>query len=208
MAEVTGAELKRGRYEIWLDGTLWLRIPARHFEKLPLSEGDYIDPDAFIDRIAAAQSAECYEAGLTILDGAAQTQNGMIGALMRRGYVRPAAEAAAARLKEIGLIDDQRYAERMAQANLNKPVGAYAMRQKLRAKRISDEDIDSAMQCFDDEQQAAACTSAAEKLYRKYASLPRREARAKLSQALARRGFGWDAIGGAVERVMTNTDED
>lgn len=207
MATITGLEEKRGRYEIWLDGTLWLRIPVRHFHKMPLSEGEYIDPDAYIDRIAALQGAECYEAALTILDSAAQTRSGMARALMRRGYVRPAAEAAADRLAEIGLIDDQRYAERIAQASLNKPVGAFAVRQKLRAKRISEDDIDSAMECFDDAQQQSACFAAAEKLYRKYAQLPRRESRAKLSQALARRGFGWDAISTAVERILNEADE-
>lgn len=206
MAMVTGLEEKRGRYEIWLDGTLWLRIPARHFDKMPLTDGESIDPETYMDRIAALQSAECYEAGLTILDSAAQTRSGMVRALQRRGYVRPAAEAAAERLAEIGLIDDQRYAERIAQSNLKKPVGAYAVRQKLRAKQISEEDIDSAMECFDDAQQQAACLAAAEKLYRKYAQLPRRESHAKLSQALARRGFSWDCIGSAVEHVLNCED--
>ena len=207
MAIITGLEEKRGRYEIWLDGTLWLRIPARHFSKIPLSEGEYLDPDAYIDRIAALQNAECYEAGLTILDSAAQTRSGMVRALQRRGYVRPAAEAAAERLSEIGLIDDQRYAERIAQASLHKPIGAFAVRQKLRAKRISEDDIDAAMECFDDVQQQSACLAACEKLYRKYAQLPRRESRAKLSQALARRGFGWDAISSAVAHILDEFDE-
>ena len=55
---------------------------------------------------------------------------------------------------------------------------------------------------FDDDQQRIAALQAAQKLYRKYEALPEREARAKLSQALARRGFGWDAIESAVDEVM------
>ena len=57
------------------------------------------------------------------------------------------------------------------------------------------------MEGFDEEQQASACRDAAAKLWRKYVSLPPREDRAKLSQALARRGFGWDAIRSAVDSL-------
>ena len=68
--------------------------------------------------------------------------------------------------------------------------------------------IEEAMQCFDSAQQAEACRAAAESLCRKYAALPPREARAKLSQALARRGFGWESISGAVEAVLSDVDPD
>ena len=62
------------------------------------------------------------------------------------------------------------------------------------------------MEGFDEAQQAAACREAAAKLWRKYESLPPREGRAKLSQALARRGFGWDAIRSAVDNLADDTD--
>ena len=55
------------------------------------------------------------------------------------------------------------------------------------------------MEALDDEQQRTAARQAAEKLGRKYRDLPPREARAKLSQALARRGFSWDVISSALE---------
>ena len=57
------------------------------------------------------------------------------------------------------------------------------------------------MEGFDAQQQAEACQNAAAKLWRRYENLPFREGRAKLSQALARRGFGWDAIRSAVDAL-------
>ena len=47
-----------------------------------------------------------------------------------------------------------------------------------------------------------ASVEAARRLWRKYEDLPEREAKAKLSQALARRGFGWDAIESALDELM------
>ena len=63
-------------------------------------------------------------------------------ALRRKGYVQPAIEAVVARLTESGLIDDARYAQRMAETQVNKPVGIYALKRKLRAKGISEADAE------------------------------------------------------------------
>ena len=87
-------------------------------------------------------------------------------------------------------------------------MGVYALRRKLKAKGISDEDADAALEAFDDDQQQAAARRAAEKLLKRYEGLPRREARAKLSQALARRGFGWDSVRAAVDALLSDDSFD
>lgn len=207
MAMVSDVREFRGLVELSLDGALWLRVRKQHFFKRPLGVGEDVDPDAYVDALAALQAADCYEAALCMLDQAAHSGGALCEKLVRRGYVRPAAEAAVERLKEIRIVDDEGYAQRMAQAQLKRPVGAYAVRRKLQAKRLPEDAIEAAMAGFDDEQQAEACRAAAEKLQRKYAGLPSREARAKLSQALARRGFGWDQIRGAVDALISEWDE-
>ena len=207
VALVTEIREMRGLTVISLDGCVWLRVKSRHFGKLPLEEGKHIDPEEYTDRMAALQFADCYEAGLCVLDQAACTTGDMKRKLMRKGFVEAAAEAAVEKLIEVGFLDDLRYAERMAQSQLKKPVGAYAVKRKLRAKYLSEEAVEAAMEGFDEEQQSATCRTAAEKLYRKYASLPPREGRAKLSQALARRGFSWDAISAAVEETISGWDD-
>ena len=208
MARVSEVREVRGLIEISLDGVLWLRIKKKHFAKHPLENDAQIEAEEYISSLAAVQAADCYEAALCMLDRAAQTGGNMIQKLILKGYVRPAAEATVERLKENHLIDDRRFAERIAQSSSTKPVGAYAVQRKLRAKRLPQEVIDEAMQCFDADQQAEACRNAAKGLYRRYASLPPREARAKLSQALSRRGFGWDSISAAVDDIINGNDFD
>lgn len=208
MAVVTDLRENRGLMEISLDGVLWLKIRKKHFVLNPLDNGEGIDPEQYLDRCASAQAADCYEAALSMLDQAAQTSGDLRIKLMRKGYVEPAAQAVVERLIDNGLIDDARYAERVARSQLNKPVGAYAVRRKLMAKRLPEEAIEAAMEDFDGEQQAQACLEAAQKLWRKYSSLPRREGRAKLSQGLARRGFSWDAINTAVDELVSESWDD
>ena len=105
-------------------------------------------------------------------------------------------------MTENRILDDRRYAQRLAELQSKKPVGVYAFRRKLRAKGISEADAEEALSAFDDDQQQSAALAAAQGLYRRYAELPPREGRAKLSQALARRGFDWDAIDSALEQLF------
>lgn len=208
MAVVTEIRDFKTEIHISLDGVTWLKLRKKHYARLPLEVGESVDPDQYLDRMAALQAADCYEAALTLLDQAAQTRNDLCKKLVRRGYVLPAAEATVERLCENRLIDDRRYAERIVQNQLERGAGAYAVRRKLRARLLSEEDVEAAMEGFSDEQQLAACLESAAKLWHKYAALPPREGRAKLSQALARRGFGWEAVRGAVDALCDGSDFD
>ena len=208
MRIVTGLREFRGVVIVALDGCDALRVRRTHFEKRPLAEGEAVDPQAYEDSVAAIQLADAYEAALTALDSRARTARELERALLNKGYVRPAVEAAVERLRENRLIDDARIAGRIAESSADKPVGVYALRRKLKAKGISDEDADAALEAFDDNQQQAAARRAAEKLLKRYEGLPRREARAKLSQALARRGFGWDSVRAAVDALLSDDSFD
>ena len=202
MAIITDIRENRGMVELVAEGATFARVRKVHFDKCPVAVGDEIDEDAWLNRMAAAQFSDAYEAALSNLDRSERTAQGLANTLRRKGFVQPAIDAVLARLTESGLIDDARYAQRMAELSASKPVGLYAFKRKLRARGISEDDAEDALSAFDDDQQRAAALQAAHKLSKKYEALPEREARAKLSQALARRGFGWDAIGSAVEEIF------
>lgn len=202
MPIVTDVRENRGQVEIALDGVTAARVRKAHFSRCPVEVGEDLDLDAYLDRVAAVQFPDGYEAALTSLDFCARSAREIGNALRRKGFVEPCVSAVVDRLRENGLIDDARYAQRMAEVSSTKPVGLYAFKRKLKAKGISDDDAEEALSAFDDAQQQAAALETAKKLWRKYEDLPPREAKAKLSQALARRGFSWDAIESAIDEIM------
>lgn len=206
MPIVSDIRENRGIVEIACEGVTVARVRRAHFGKCPVETGADIEVEDYLNRVAAAQFADGYEAALTSLDFCARSAREIANALKRKGYVEPCVEAVVERLRENGLIDDARYAQRMAEVQVDKPVGLYAFKRKLRAKGISEDDAEEALAAFNDDQQRAAALETAKKLWRKYEALPPREAKAKLSQALARRGFPWDAIEGALDEI-TDTME-
>ena len=208
MSTVTEVRAFRGVARLSFDDAAPLKVRLKHFKALPLAAGDDVDVEEYSMRVAQAQRADVYEAALGSLDLCARTRQELRRSLLARGYVPAAVEATLDRLAESGLIDDRRYAERAVEVSAARPVGAYAVRRKLRAKGISEEDAERALDMLDDAQQAGAAQAAARGLLRRYASLPSREGRAKLSQALARRGFSWDAVRAAVDAVWEADDWD
>lgn len=206
VSTVTEVREMRGCMLISWDDAPMLRVRKVHFAHLPLEEGDDTDVEEYQNRIASIQFADAYEAALCSLDFCARAAKELERSLLSKGYVEPVVEAVLAKLIENRLIDDRRLASRIAETNTTKPVGLYAMKRKLRAKGISDEDASEALESFDEEQQRKAALAAAGKLIKRYSSLPEREKRAKLSQALARRGFPWDAVSAAVEALTGGDD--
>jgi len=203
---VTDIQERRGIIEIYVDGCVGLRVRKAHFSKRPLETGETVDLEEYENTIASFQFSDAYEAALTALDHSARTARELERSLLAKGYVPTAVRSVIERLTENRLIDDRQLAGRIAEANASKPVGVYALKRKLRAKGISDEDASAALEGFDGAQQQSAARQAAEKLYRRYSSLPNREARAKLSQALARRGFPWDAVREAVDAILSDDE--
>ena len=138
MAIVSDIRETRGIVEIVADGATVARVRRAHFSKCPVENGGEIDVEDYLGRVASVQFADAYEAALSSLDYCARSARELGNALRRKGYVQPAIEAVVARLTESGLIDDARYAQRMAETQVNKPVGLYALKRKLRAKGIVD----------------------------------------------------------------------
>ena len=203
---ITDIQDRRGIIEISVDGCLGLKVRKAHFSRRPLETGEAVDLEEYENAVASIQFSDAYEAALTSLDHSARTAKELERSLLTKGYVPTAVASVIERLIENRLIDDRQIANRIAESNASKPVGVYALKRKLRAKGISEEDASEALENFDDAQQLVAARQAAAKLYRKYSSLPAREARAKLSQALARRGFPWDAVREAVDALLNDDD--
>ena len=201
MSTVTEVRVFRGAARLSFDDAAPLKVRLKHFKAMPLQAGDEVDVEEYAAQVAEAQRADAYEAALNSLDLCARTRQELRRSLLARGFVSAAVEATLDRLADSGLVDDRRYAERAVEVSAARPVGVYAVRRKLRAKGIAEADAEAALDALDDEQQAQAAQAAARSLLRRYAQLPAREGRAKLSQALARRGFSWEAVRAAVDAV-------
>ena len=203
MAKVTSIEKLGSVYRIFLDGRLFMSVDRVSFERAPLREGDEVDEDRYLADTARAQAPFAYEAALTALARAGKSEKALRRYLALKGFWDAPVDQAIARLNRAGLLDDPAHAGRMVETASASGLSKNAIRQKLYHKGINEEDAQRALENISEENQLASAKKLAAKLRPRYLNLESRDARARLSQALARRGFSWDVI----NQVLSEDDE-
>ncbi|MDQ6669817.1 MAG: recombination regulator RecX [Chloroflexota bacterium] len=126
--------------------------------------------------------------------------------LRRAGVAEDAADGVLAQLRQRGLVDDEAFAQYwLEQRQTFRPRGARLLRAELRQHGIAADLVTAAA----DELAGSAdedAYRAAQKRARYLATADERAFKARLSQFLLRRGFGWEAISPAVERLYVEVN--
>lgn len=201
MGIITALEPARGRMQVWVDGQKLCSVGLRIYKKRPLQEGAALDEAEYLDWLSQAQYPDAYESALTYLSSRARSEQEMRVALRRKGYLDGCIDRVVERLTGARLLNDQEFAGRYVESRSAKALGKYALSQQLRRKGIDEETAQEALAPLDDEQQLLSALTLARRLAGRYRGLAAREARAKLSQALARRGFSWDTVSAALTQL-------
>lgn len=116
-------------------------------------------------------------------------------------------DATVARLLELGLLDDARYAQRFVETRTaSKPISRRRLREQLKGHGIADADIDAAMETVEDADEAENARLVAEKFARQFQDLEPQKRRERVLSRLIARGFSYDAARKAYETVCAEED--
>lgn len=107
------------------------------------------------------------------------------------------------KLCEMGYLNDVEYANTLVRTALAKGYGARRVKDILKEKGISQEDIDVVMQAFSPNEEKL-CAYIQSKLYGK---TPDRRELKKVSDGLFRRGFSWEEINAALRQYTQSEDD-
>ena len=124
--------------------------------------------------------------------------------LTEKGFEDAAADAALDRLTELGFVDDARYAPIVVRHYAAKGYGRARVQRELQRRGISKELWDAALGEMPEQDETV------DRLLRarlKGAETGDRAALKRASDALLRRGYGWDEINSAVERLRAEEED-
>jgi len=207
MGIITGIEKIRHTIVLSLDNRQFARMNEDELASLGFALGGDVDEDELADRLCALQFKRALEAALNALERRDLTREGMRRLLEQKDFYGGAVDTALDRLTEGGLIDDRRFAERFVELNKGGVRSKRALRDKLYVKGVPRDIIDEALSEIDDDEQLGAAVQLAREFARRHEGKPEREVRAKVGQALARRGFSWDDVSSALERVLGDGED-
>lgn len=207
MPILTEISIQRSMAALIFDDRSRLTIRKGDLAACPVSVGCELDTEEYAGRVCAHQFKDGFDAALSILDYSARTEREIEKKLLAKGFLPDCVNAVLARLRESRLIDDREIALRAAEFASAGKTGVYALKRKLRARGIRESDVEDALETISEADQLAAASAVAKKLMPRYEGRDPREVRAKLSQALARRGFSWSTIEAALSGLDVD-DED
>lgn len=180
-----------------------VKLDADYANELCLHVGDSITAERLSEYSKESEYVRAKSRGMWFLDRADHSEKSLYEKIVKGGISPTAAARAVARFKELGLLDDRRYAqllaEQMSENNISKRE-AYA---KLLQKGIPNSIIKSVLEETDFDE-AAQIKAVIEKKYR--TKLSDRNDIQKVYAALIRKGFSYSAVREQLKKYIQETE--
>ena len=196
---------RRQLYSLTFEGGDPIEVDVRTFDESPYKEGGDITEEQLNTLLATSQYNRARERALYLLG----LRDYACKELEQKLYTEAPPETAAAvveRLRQVGLLDDRRYAARLARSlSEGKHYPRRRIEQELRRRGIDSLTAQSAAEEVDGEDYEQALALLQKKYYNK---LNDPDSRRRVIAALARRGFSYGAIRRAFDTLDIPDDEE
>lgn len=135
------------------------------------------------------------------LSRSAKSEKQLRDALLKKEFESFCVDAVIERLKELNYIDDLRFTKSFVENSSSS--GINAIRFKLKNKGISDEIINSVLENVKDDDQIVRAVEIIKKQLPRYSKYETFEQKRKLNDFLYRKGYQWDVIKSAIDKVFS-----
>ncbi|MCR5304893.1 MAG: RecX family transcriptional regulator [Oscillospiraceae bacterium] len=195
---------EKGRlWKLTLDDGRAVWLHADLLAESGLKTGDTLSEDALSALSDKAAEHRAFEYALYLLEGRAFSYRELYDRLMQARHAQEdAVLRALQRLVRLGFVNDGRYAEQLARQYVEgKQYGIRRAAYEMRHRGLSQSDIDSALEPYDDpERISEQLLTLLQKKYARYLTDPDdRKMTEKVTASLVRRGFTYQQIRYALE---------
>jgi regulatory protein len=190
------------RVSVFLDGAFAFGLPALVAAEQGLHVGDELTAEQ-VDRLKALdEQAKAVAAALNLIARRPRSEREVRDRLARKGYPPATIDAAVAKLENWRYLDDEAFARYWVEnREANKPRGRRLLAQELRLKGVDRETIRQTIDETEIDEASAALELGRAKL-RTYGKLEPDVARRRLAAFLMRRGYGYDIVKPALDRLL------
>ncbi len=211
MAKITKieAQKRQGRYNVYLDGKYAFPVAESVLIQFRLMKGMEIDKELEAQITTADQIARAYSRMLDYLSHQLRTESDVIQKLHDLETPEEFIEPVLQKLRDQKLLDDHEYAASYVRTEMNTDLkGPSNIKQKLRLKKIGENDIDDALAQFTLDRQLENATKLAKKLFQRYRSQPLRRQEQKVRQGLLTKGYASSIYDQIKDQVQPEEDFD
>ncbi len=197
---------KQNKVHISCDGEYMFTVDSEYWYTCPYCSVKNIDDEEELTAFFEAVGSRCaFIAGLRILSYHDQSEKEMINKLVQKGHKKEYALSAVEKLKEYCYVNDERYAENLAEKLIRtKGMSPKGIKSELIFKGISREIADNIIESLDFD----PILRIIELLNTKYSRyLSDEKGIRKTVASLQRLGYSWSDIKCALRSVETETED-
>ncbi len=197
---------KQNKIHISCDGEYKFTVDAEYWFSSPYHGRETINDDEELTAFYEAVGSRCaFIAGLRLLSYRDHSVKELVAKLIQKGHSREYCENAALKLVEYGYINDERYAQGLAENLLErKGMNANAIRNELLRKGISREISDNIVETLDIDPVFRIIDLLNTKFSRKISD---EKGVRRTVAALQRLGYRWSDINTAFRRLEIETED-
>lgn len=205
---ITGIHRQSSYFEVHTDAAVY-EIDGSLLREYRLAEGCDADEETLLALHDRSRQRRAYQRACYLLDARAYSYAMLYRKLMQTYQDKPLCLHVMARLVESGLIDDRRYARRLAEYLVErKHYGLYRVRQELLHKGLDKSLIEDALEDLD-EAAEENLPAVLEKKYGRILTDPKDyKTREKVIAGMARLGYSFQSVKDAIEQYFDALDED
>ncbi len=205
--KISASTGKRNKIHVSIDGEYAYTVDAEYWYSCPYRDKSEIEGPEEIERFKHdVGSRSAFISGLNILSYGDNSRKALGRKLVSKGFCKEYVEAALDRLEEYGYVNDERYAQNLAQKLLDsKHMSPGAIKQELMLKGVDRETADAAAGELETDPHEQIMTLLCGK-YSRY--LHDEKGIKKTVAALKRLGYGWSDIKNALEEAQADTEDE
>lgn len=204
--KISVARGKQNKVHISCDGEYMFTVDAEYWFSSPYYGREIIDDNEELTAFYEAVGSRCaFIAGLHLLSYRDHSSKELIAKLIQKGHKREYSENAVAKLSEYGYVNDERYAENLANSLLErKGMNTNAVKSELIRKGISRDISDNIVESLDIDPVLRIIDLLNTKYSRKISD---EKGVRRTVAALQRLGYRWSDINSAFRRLKIETED-
>jgi len=203
MPQITAVKPQRNgrRVNIYLDGKFGFGLDLENYLKLGLKVEQELSDREVEEIVKKAEFQKTSDKLLNFATLRPRSEKEIKGWLKRKKVHESLHKDLFNRLKRLELVNDREFAKWwVSQRQAFRPKSLRIMNYELRIKGVKKEIIEEVLSGIKIDEVKIAKKLLDKRAY-KWRLLPKREAKLKMSQFLARKGFGWETIGKVIKDV-------
>ncbi len=202
LLKLTAVGTDGSRVMLWFDDGTKMKVATRVVAERGLYQGMELREEDLAELQDTARRASAKDRAVRIVSSTAISEKELRRRLVRKGERPEDAEEAADWLRELGALDDEAMARRIAQRCVDRGYGPGRVRQELYQKGIPREYWEEALAMVPD--MSGAIDRFVEQKLR--GREPDQKELQRVIGALQRRGYGWEEIRSALGRYQEGLD--